>query len=719
MRRASMMIGVCVAVLIVVSLIVWATFDVNRYRSPIQAELQRRLGRAVSLGQMHVALFPPSFRVENLKVSDNPEFGRDRPFVQAERVNVSAKLLPLLRGRVEIDSLDLHRPVVELVRSKQGGWNYASLGAGGSHRSSLSLGAVSIEDGQVAVTDEKTGESRVVYDRIDVTLDNLRPDSKFSVQMTAGLPGKGDEEVRIDGEGGPIRQGNLAATPFQGTVQMNGVGLAGLQRLLRKPGWAAMDGTVTGNIKLDLQPEMASAAGDLKIQSARVRGVAVGYPITVRFNANEDPVKDLVTISKAAIMLGSTPLSVSGTLNTKASPTRLDLHLKADNSSLVELARLASAFGVGFSPNTTVNGLVNSNVQIRGTTGHPTLNGTLVARNVRVSGKQLRQPLDINAVKFNLTPADIRSDEFDIVSGGTTLRSRFVLREYASESPVVSADLRAPAAEFGAVLALVKAYGVRALDNLNGNGTLSLNMQLSGRVKSLTGDGILRALDGNSRIQFSNLRFGGTNLSRDISSVAGFLKPVGSSQGFTDISTVRGDIIVRNGVAGTTNVEALLDLGTIGVMGTADLARQLLDLHVNAVMTQKVSEEVGGTNIGGYMTRALANDKGELVIPVRITGTFQHPKVTPDLEMFALMKLKTALPNTSDPTAGISDVLGRVLGQKTKPQPPESKPPDEQTPGDQQQQQNPAQKTVEEILQALSGKKKNDKEKQPDSKPTE
>ena len=720
MRKAIAVVAIAIAVIIIVVVVFLATFDVNRYRGPIQAELQKRLGRDVSLGPMRLSLFPPAFQADSLKVSDDRDFGA-RAFIQAERVNVSARLLPLIHGRVEVSSLDLKRPVVELVKNEQGRWNYASLGtgAGAPPEKSLSLGDVSIEDGQVAITDRQARAARAVYNHIDLDVQNLTPGSRFSLQLAVRLPGRRDQEVRVEGDGGPLRLGDLASTPFQGTIDLDGTELAGLSRLLGKPTPSGLDGALTGKVKIDLKPETLAASGQLKIDSASVHRAALGYPISARFNLNEASGTGLLTINQAAMTLGATPLDLAGTVDTKQTPARLNLRLKAQDSSLAEVARLASAFGVGFSPDTTVNGRLNTDVRIGGTTDRPILNGMLAARNVKVTGQRLAQPLDISAVNLRLTPADVRSDPFDIVSGQTKFSCSFALHDYASDGPVVDADLSAPRADLGAVLALAKAYGARALDNVNGSGSLSLNMRLSGRVKSMSGDGILRALNGDSRIQFTNLRFAGANLTREIATVAGFLKPAGSSSPQTEVSTMNGDIIVRDGVAGTTDVKAALDFGTIAVTGTADLARQLLDLRINAVVTQKVAQQVGGTSIGGFMRTALQNGQGELVIPVRVTGSFEHPKITPDLESFALMKLKTGLPDSSDPAAGISDIFEAVLGQQAGGQPPETKTPETPEPtAPGGPQQNPAQKTLQEILQALSAKKQNEKQ-QPESKPSE
>src|SRR5205807_4965159 len=129
MRKLAIAIGTIIAVVILVAVALAAFFNPNKYRRAIQAELERRLDRKVTLGTMHLGFFPPRFQVENLSISDDPAFNDVKPFVQAQELDVSPKLLPLLHKSVEIDSLNLQRPSVELIKDAQGMWNFSTLGA--------------------------------------------------------------------------------------------------------------------------------------------------------------------------------------------------------------------------------------------------------------------------------------------------------------------------------------------------------------------------------------------------------------------------------------------------------------------------------------------------------------------------------------------------------------------------------------------------------------
>src|SRR5882757_6315114 len=184
MRRLGIIAGAIFLIVVVAVVIFAATFDVNRYRGTIQAQLEKRLGRPVVLGDMGLKLFPPRFRVQNLAIADDPRFSSDAPFVKAQELDVSVKLLPLLHKQVEIDSLSLQRPNVVLIKNSAGVWNFASLGHPSdtnntppgnqpppqttspnvppattqeppSTEQEFSLGKLTIQDGQISLLDQQ------------------------------------------------------------------------------------------------------------------------------------------------------------------------------------------------------------------------------------------------------------------------------------------------------------------------------------------------------------------------------------------------------------------------------------------------------------------------------------------------------------------------------------------------------------------------------------
>src|SRR5436305_12422212 len=128
MRKALKIFAAILVLLVLVLLAAPFFVDVNRYHDRIQSELQQKLGRQVSLGTMHLKLIPFAFQVENAVVGEDPNFGKGSNFAQANELYVTAALMPLLHGDVQIKSLELRQPKIELIKNGEGKWNFSSLG---------------------------------------------------------------------------------------------------------------------------------------------------------------------------------------------------------------------------------------------------------------------------------------------------------------------------------------------------------------------------------------------------------------------------------------------------------------------------------------------------------------------------------------------------------------------------------------------------------------
>jgi AsmA protein len=713
-RKVAIVVGIVIAVIVIAVGILFATFNPNDYRATIQTKLEQQLNRKVSLGNMSLGLFPLRFKVADLSISEDPRFSSNSPFLKTQELSVSVKLLPLLSKSVEVDSLSLERPSVELIKNAQGAWNFASLGekppaapapstapktsppptsstpaSSSSSEQQFSLGELAINDGQVAVTDIQDHRPRTVYDHIDVKLTDFAPNTPFSVETSVHLPGPGNQEVGLKGKGGPLAHENPATTPFKGTLDLKNVDIAGLQKFLQSPALVNTSGVLSGHTDIANENGKLSANGQMTLDKPRLHGIDVGYPINADYNVSDDVGNDLLRIEKGAIKLGQTPLSITGTVNHKPTPVQLDVNVKASDVTIAEIARLAAAAGVAFAPGTTVNGKINADIKAQGSADKPALNGTLAGRDIQISGKEIAKPVEVKALNIALTPTEIHSDNFNVTSGGTTAAVQFSMKQYTSNSPQVDATLRAPQAALPDILAMAKAYGVTSLEKVSGAGNLSVDLHAAGAVRSLSSNEMMRAVNGTLNINFNNVRYEGVDISHQLLSILGTSKAAQKDQGFTNIQKTTGTIVIKNGIAQTNNLQAALDIGNVGATGTADLATQTLNLQLNAVLSKGFTQEVGGTGVGGYMSTALANNQGELVVPAIVTGTFQNPKVVPDVQKMAQMKLKGLIPTGDNPLGGASSILGGLTGKKGQPA----------APG---QQQNP----VNQVLGLFGTKKK-------------
>ena len=907
MRKAAVIILSIVVLIIIAALVAPSFLDVNQYHGKVQAELEQRLGRQVSLGTMHLRLLPLSFRVDSVTVGEDPHFQTGHPFAQAQEVDISVKLLPLLRKDIEVSSLDLKRPNIELVRNPGGAWNFSSLGhpaegaqpAPGSQKppaqkapspqesqqqqQQFALDSLVISDGQLAITDQQKHQTRAVYDHIDLTLKNFAPAKPFSVDVAAHLPGKGTQVLKLKATAGPIDQQNMLNTPLDGKVNMQQVSIAGIQKFLNTQALAEMEAVISGDAAVKNQAGKMASNGNLKLQDLVLRGTQIPYPITANYDVTDDLTNDVIHIAKGNIQLGSTPLDITGDVNTKPTPSQLNLNVKASNVSISEAAQLASAMGMAFAPGMTINGNLNADVHAQGAANQPALNGNLEVKNLSAKGKDLPTPVNVNQVTLNLTPQQIRSNQFTANAGSTNLAVQFGLAQYTSPSPVVDATLRTAGAKIEELINIAKAYGVTAVDGMSGTGTVNLDVHATGPLKNasalnfngtgqvqnatlkmptltkplglrnanlrftqnsavlenlaaslgqsnfsgnltmrnfsapqvqfalaadklnvtelqeitspqpapankraanggwdvvppaeaanappsmlsnMSGSGTLnvgsilydqlllsnvksnvnldhgiikmapltsqiyggqqsgsitvdarrtpmafnvatqlskvdankllssvssvkntlygllglngqtsfsavssndiaRTLNGNLSLNLNNGKIMGVDLINQLADIGKFLAGRRPANAFTNIAKLSGTFNIRNGVAQTNDLQADIEGGNLAAQGLVGLADESLNMHLTAVLSKQFSQTVGGTGIGGMMNTALANNKGELVIPVIVTGTFTHPTFAPDLQKIAQMKVQHLLPSTSNPGALTSGLLGTLLG---------------------------------------------------------
>jgi AsmA protein len=254
----------------------------------------------------------------------------------------------------------------------------------------------------------------------------------------------------------------------------------------------------------------------------------------------------------------------------------------------------------------------------------------------------------------------------------------------------ITADLRQATSSF-AVNAKLSGADANQLLSAIGNmkdtlyGTLNANMNQTFSTPA-SGD-VTQTLNGPFSFTLANGKLTKIDLVNELGKIAKF---GAASKGYTSISSMSGTFDVRNGVANTNDLKAALDVGTMAATGTINLVNQALGLHLTAVLDKSFSQSVGGSGVGGYLTTALGNKNGELVLPVIITGTMSKPMVQPDMQKIAQMKLNNLVPSAAGilgGKGGAGGVLGGLLGgSQAQPAQPGAKP--AQQPSQQQQLQD-------------------------------
>src|SRR5207247_967765 len=75
--------------------------------------------------------------------------------------------------------------------------------------------------------------------------------------------------------------------------------------------------------------------------------------------------------------------------------------------------------------------------------------------------------------------------------------------------PLIEFALPAPGATLPEVQSIANAYGMTGLNQINGAGTLNLDLHAAGPLQSLSSQDLARALNGNMDLDFNALRIAG------------------------------------------------------------------------------------------------------------------------------------------------------------------------------------------------------------------
>ena len=105
-------------------------FSADSYGERIAKALETSLGRKVKIGKVHFNLFGgPGFTLSDVEIADHPAFGIEPiaqfPLVGSLEVGLSLK--SLWTGKLQLASVRLNEPIVNLVKGDAGTWNFEPL----------------------------------------------------------------------------------------------------------------------------------------------------------------------------------------------------------------------------------------------------------------------------------------------------------------------------------------------------------------------------------------------------------------------------------------------------------------------------------------------------------------------------------------------------------------------------------------------------------------
>lgn len=192
LKIAGIVVGGLLALVVIALLLVVVFVDPNDYRDDIERVVESKTGRQLTLtGDLHLTIFPwLALEAGPASLGDAPGFG-DEPFVSIQEARVGVRLLPLIRGKVEVGNVRLAGARIRLITDENGRNNWADLGeqkqpaepapAGEAPMEVPTIAGLEIEDAAVTVENRQDKTRRVVRD-FDLETGRLASGEPFDVK---------------------------------------------------------------------------------------------------------------------------------------------------------------------------------------------------------------------------------------------------------------------------------------------------------------------------------------------------------------------------------------------------------------------------------------------------------------------------------------------------------------------------------------------------------
>jgi AsmA protein len=395
MRRAVRVVLVVVVLLVVAAAALPFVISVDRFRPTIEQKASAALGRPVHIGKLGLSIFKGQLSAEDLAVGEDPAFGSS-PFLTAKSLRVGVEMLPLILSRtLNVTGITIDTPEVTLIRTPAGRWNFSSLSGGGrssgsSQAPDFTIRKLELVNGRVALA-RKGSEKRSTYEHVTITASDVSPRSSFPLTVGADLPSGG--KLALDGRAGPLDPTDASMTPVAAKLSIKSLNLAAMGLLDASAGLGGI---------LDLDGAFESRGGEATAKGTATLaravlvagGTPVGVPITVNFDTKYNLGNSVGVLNPSVLAIGKAAARLSGTYNTAAETTLVQLRMHASDMPVGDLQAFLPALNLTVPKGATLQaGTLNADLQATGPVDRLVTSGTITLAGAKLAGFDLGSKL--------------------------------------------------------------------------------------------------------------------------------------------------------------------------------------------------------------------------------------------------------------------------------------------------------------------------------------
>ncbi len=675
-------IGLIILLPIVAAVIATQVIDTDDIKQLAADQVAKQTGRELTIdGDIDLSVFPwLSIDLGHTRLSNAPGFGPE-PMLEVDQISVSLKILPLLRGSIEMDTVTLAGLKADLQINAEGISNYDDLAgdtvvengatnstspsnqtADGAALAAFALGGIEITDARIHWRDQ-TSQTDILVSDLDLvsgaiaaakpvdiafgaTLVNSEPaleiriDASFELNLDDNFEqiGLQDLVVEVAAMGDSLPGGKLnsrlaanAAIDMatdQITVEQLALTLLGI-KLGGNLAVAQFRQSAQVSTTLDVEPfnaqELLASLAMPAIETAD-DNVLKNISASLKISANENQ----ATLSELTIQLDQTQLEGNASVTEFDDPAiafriaidaiDLDRYLPPTNAESASPAEPAA----GASSEEPLNlgeslaGLAALN-----------LDGSLTIGELKISNiKTTDLLLKVKASKGHLILNPMSANLYDgSLKGSVDVNG-------ATQPPTLAVKQSLTGVELAPLL-----KDAAGITQLSGTANIQADIATRGNLEAE----LTQALNGTLGFEITGGTLEGINIDRSACLARQGLRSLkgdGDSETCpadepTRFTSFRANAKITNGVLKNNDLfieqqrsdpDKFLHIKGAGIV---DLNLQSIDYRVTAGGVEKLAD-------GSYKNRGTA-------IPVRITGSLAEPSVAPDVSSLIKDKAKTKL----------------------------------------------------------------------------
>ena len=670
-----------------------AYIDPNDYKDTIASKVKDETGRDLRIdGNISLTFYPwLGLDVEGVSLSNAKGFG-EAPFLQTKTIKVRAKLMPLLRKELEMDTLVLHGATINLAKNAEGVSNWDDMvkpktktkepasSDEGMPLAALVLGGIDIKDANIHWNDM---QQKVEYKISDANIVTGELKLGEPIDITASLNASASKPALS------------SAIQFKGTVAYaNGGDVLTLKPMSLEakvkgkeiPGGAAVI-KLSSEIYVDVDKETAQikdlmfSAFDTEINGQiDAAEILSGKP---QINGNVDVAgKDLPQLFK---ILEIEPLaSQLAKMSDKTFNLGTTFNVDMDRSD-IDISKLdINVLGNKITAEIAARNIKSDTPAAKGRlkASGPDL-PTLIKIAVQFTGdgsqdlETLSKQLSAAPKAFDVSTdfdADLKTGSVDIPSLsikalGLTTTAKLNARQVSSDTPAISGELQASGPDLPLLIQIASAFqpkdsGLPALaDDLGKIKDKKFNVDTrfnadmkSGKIDlpSLAANALGFTVSGN--LKGDNIQKSSGNMAGKFSIVSKTPKPLLRAVGQADLAEVLQTIDLNTGINGNTTNLSLKPLSLDVVFSGKKIPNSPVNLSVKADSSINLEKEI--FELSGLSVAGLGLD---LQGSVKATNFKTEPALSGnialapfDLRQF-MKTLNQEVPVTADP-----NVLKRV-----------------------------------------------------------